>query len=292
MVVSAWFDPPKTPSKRFLTAGETGTLIDKRVDIRDISGTLIQLAQKGFIKIREEDKKTGILIKKPIFTFIKEKEWEDSKLMPHEINLLDIIFSGSDEVSTEQIGKRIGFSGKLNSVMKDIAAQLVDEKLLLSNVTSNRDTWAVIAVLSIFFFNPLLIVAALLNMYAVRRTSAGGDAIAKAKSLKNFIVTQDEQYKFQAENKMMFEKLLPYAVAFGVEKIWIDRFKDLIKSPPDWYQGSSRGVFNYALMSSSFNDFFRGATQMSSHRSSSGFSSGFSGGFSGGGGGGGGGGSW
>ena len=93
----------------------------------------------------------------------------------------------------------------------------------------------------------------------------------------------------------MFEKLLPYAVAFGVEKIWAERFKDIDIKPPDWYEGKDMTVFNSVIFASSLgrslSSFRSSATPTTS---SKGFSSGFSsgGGFSGGGGGGGGGGSW
>ena len=93
---------------------------------------------------------------------------------------------------------------------------------------------------------------------------------------------------------MMFEKLLPYAVAFGVEKIWANRFKDIALNQPSWYVGQNNAVFNAVYFSSvlhsSVSTLSYSATPT---RSSSGFSSGFGGGgFSGGGGGGGGGGSW
>jgi len=92
---------------------------------------------------------------------------------------------------------------------------------------------------------------------------------------------------------MMFEKLLPYAIAFGVEKVWAKRFQDLNIGQPDWYQGASPGILNSYVFVNSLNSSmksFKMATTPT--RSSSGFSSGFGGGFSGGGGGGGGGGSW
>lgn len=114
-------------------------------------------------------------------------------------------------------------------------------------------------------------------------------------SLMNFLKSQDEQINFQAMNQMFFEKLLPYAAAFGVEKQWAKRFKDIYLTKPDWYEGEN---FSNSVFISSMTGNIGGSMKssyssgMSSTRSSSGFSSGFSGGSSGGGGGGGGGGSW
>jgi len=106
---------------------------------------------------------------------------------------------------------------------------------------------------------------------------------------------KDRQLKFQAEHKYLFEKLLPYAIVFGVEKVWAKQFIDLNLNQPNWYKGTPGQSFNSVLLannlSRSLNTINRTASPPSTTRSSSGFSSGFSSGSSGGGGGGGGG-SW
>lgn len=56
-------------------------------------------------------------------------------------------------------------------------------------------------------------------------------------SLRNFLKSQKRQLTFQADKQMMFERLLPYAVTFGVEKIWAKRFENLGIKQPDWYGG-------------------------------------------------------
>ena len=155
-----------------------------------------------------------------------------------------------------------------------------------------------VAVVAFFTFNiPLGIVAVLFGTYMPRKTITGVDSAVAGRSLQNFLSSQERQLEFQAINQMMFEKLLPYAIAFGVERIWAERFKEIDMKPPDWYESEDISSFNSVLfashLSSSFSSFQSAATPPSSVRSSSGFSSGFSsGGSSGGGGGGGGGGSW
>jgi uncharacterized membrane protein YgcG len=92
----------------------------------------------------------------------------------------------------------------------------------------------------------------------------------------------------------LYERVLPYAVLFGVEKDWIKQMGAYYQESsvqPDWYSGANGAVFNAALFSSTFGSFTeQTSTYSSSTSSSSGGSSG--GGFSGGGGGGGGGGGW
>lgn len=92
----------------------------------------------------------------------------------------------------------------------------------------------------------------------------------------------------------VYEKLLPYAVLFGLEKEWagtLGKYYD--QTPPDWYQGSNVSAFNAGAfagalggISSSIASSFSGSSSSSSSGGSGG------GGSSGGGGGGGGGGGW
>jgi len=46
------YEPPKFDNKP-LTPAEVGTLIDERLDPRDITSTIVGLAVKGYIKIEE-----------------------------------------------------------------------------------------------------------------------------------------------------------------------------------------------------------------------------------------------
>jgi uncharacterized membrane protein len=108
--------------------------------------------------------------------------------------------------------------------------------------------------------------------------------------MKNFLNSQERQLNFQGDKQMFFEKLLPFAVAFGVEKAWAKRFEAIDIKNPDWYEGTSSSHFNTALFASSLSHSYSSFASSSTPPSSS--SSGFSGGSSGGGGGGGGGGSW
>lgn len=89
----------------------------------------------------------------------------------------------------------------------------------------------------------------------------------------------------------LYEKLLPYAVLFGIEQQWAKQFAGLYREAPDWY-GGNWATFNAAIFASSFHNFTVASASTFAPPNSS-ASSGFSGGgSSGGGGGGGGGGGW
>ncbi len=284
-VTTAWFDPPKTPSaKRFMTPGEVGTLGDETVDLKDISATIVDLARKGYLRIEERDKNDFFLVR------LDSGLRRNDSLLPFENLLIDKFFKTKTEIRL----KDEHLSEEVEEVKKSLYDDVVEEKLFDQNPQSTRTIYYVIAMIAIFTGNiPLAFIAFIFGRVMPRKTQAGTDAFSVSKSLKNFLSSQSRQLKFQADRQMMFEKLLPYAIAFGVEKIWAKRFETLNIKQPGWYQGYSSGQFNSWVfvnsLNSSMNSFQTAATPT---RSSSGFSSGFSGGFSGGGGGGGGGGSW
>lgn len=282
--VRVWYDAPKAKN-RPLTPAETGSLVDETVDMKDIFGTLIQLAQKGYFQIVED--------KKGEFTFVKKKEWKNEKgLMHFEKELLSGLFKSSDECRIK--GKDV--SSEMQTVTESLYKQMVADGFFMTDPQATRNKYFALGGVALFTGNIFLaLVAFIFAKFMPSKTEVGAQQASIGKSLKTFLTSQERQLTFQADKQVMFEKLLPYAVAFGVEKIWANRFKDFTLTQPDWYVGQNHSTFNAMYFSSrlhsSVSTFSYSATPT---RSSSGFSSGFSsgGGFSGGGGGGGGGGSW
>jgi len=287
--VRVWFDPPKAKG-RVLTPAETGALIDETVDMRDMFGSLIQLAQRGYFQIVEE--------KKGQFVFKKKKEWVSDGLLPFERELLDGLFNGSEECKL----KGRDLSAEMQRVTEKLYTQVVHDGFFKENPQNKRTQYYVLGGIALVTGNiALSIIAFIFGKNMPAKTGEGAQQASIARSLKTFLSSQERQIAFSvkksdlpAGRQVMFEKLLPFAIAFGVEKIWAERFKDLAFSNPSWYVGQNNTAFNAMYLSnslhSSVSTFSHSATPT---RSSSGFSSGFSGGgFSGGGGGGGGGGSW
>lgn len=295
--VRVWFDPPKA-KERTLTPAETGALVDETVDMKDIFGSLIQLAQKGHFQIVENKKKE--------FTFVRKSGWNtDSSLMTFEKELLEGLFKGKNECKL----KGTDLSSEMQKVTDNLYKQVVKDGFFKNDPQATRNKYYALGGVALFTGNVFLaIVAFLFAKFMPAKTIEGAQQASVARSLKTFLSSQERQLEFQAKNQtrlpslrsgisgqVMFEKLLPYAVAFGIERIWANRFKDLAFTNPSWYVGYNNSAFNALYISnalhSSVSTFSYSATPT---RSSSGFSSGFSsgGGFSGGGGGGGGGGSW
>ena len=285
-IVTAWFSSPKTLDKRTMRPVEVGALIDKSVDHRDFTATIIDLAERGYLKIINLDKKDK-------FSFQKKKDFlGDKNLVSFEKDAMQILFGSSDETSLDKLKSSLTLPKRIEDFKKGVMKCLTLENKLFEEDPYKVSTfYSIISVFAFITFSfPLAIIALLFGRKSAKRSDLGIEKYSEAYSLRNFLISQNEQLNFQAQNQMFFEKLLPYATAFGVEKIWAKRFADLKLKPTDWYEGNLNNVTSYILISSALNSSVTHAVSSSS--SSSGFSSGFSGGSSGGGGGGGGGGSW
>jgi uncharacterized membrane protein len=121
------------------------------------------------------------------------------------------------------------------------------------------------------------------------RTVPGARAREATLGFKEFLSrVESERYKKMITSPEMFERYLPFAMAFGVGDKWARAFEDIYREPPNWYVGG-QGHFSAINFASSINNMSSvAASSMSSSPSSSGSGGGgSSGGGSGGGGGGG-----
>jgi uncharacterized membrane protein len=137
------------------------------------------------------------------------------------------------------------------------------------------------------------------GIFMPARTMKGARALERVLGFEEFLErVESDRYKRMITSPEMFERFLPYAMAFGVEKKWAAAFEGMYTQPPDWYRGQWQGGFRpvFFVHSMGHMSSMAGTAMSSGPRSSggSGFGGGgFSGGgFSGGGFGGGGGGGW
>ena len=292
--------PHYRPPKGMLPT-ETGTIIDERLNPRDITATIIDYAVKGYIQIDELEKKDyKLTLKKPL-----------PKLKKFESLILRKIFPTNEKgISSKLSELKNKFHTQIPLIEKAIMTQLVKEDIFPKNPKYIRRKYAIMAGIPaalIFYtadgwpvhlifgilFSALIIF--LFGQIMPRKTKKGTEIYYVLKGLYEYIDTAEkDRLEFQEKNGILFEKLLPYAIAFGLTKKWSKAFADIIKIPPVWYHGYGPG-FN-------MNDFSRrldkATTKLTNNITSSPGSrgggawsggSGFGGGFSGGGFGGGGG---
>ncbi len=308
--VAVQYEPPAD-----LTPAEAGTLTDERVDMRDITATVVDLAVRGFLKIEEvEEKELFGLIESKDFRFRRLRPASDWGALPnHERRVLKGIFENGGEEIVLLSDLKDEFYTELDGIRDGVMDRLMSKGMYRVRPDQTRTAWIVGglifgAVLAIggamaaapFSLTPVpfLIAGALSAVIVVvigwqmpARTEAGTRMLEQTLGFGEFLERVDrERYQDVKRTPEMFERFLPYAMAFGVERQWAKAFNDVYMQPPRWYAGSHAGVFNASTFSRSLGSMSTqtAGAMSSSPRTSSG--SGFSGGSSGGGGGGGGGG--
>jgi len=321
LMVSLWYTFGRDPAGRGtiiaeydvpdgLTPAELGTIIDERVDGRDLTAEIINLAVRGYLKISQiEDK--AILFKKENFELFKLKE-PDETLNRFEKKLLMSLFRGGKKTI-----KLTELKNEFYQDMKEIKDWIYQSVTAKGYFRTNPQTSRVIyfilgiavASLSPFFFAQGLIIflsllasgiiIILFSFYMPARTKKGVLTREKILGLKDYLsVAEKDRLEFFNSPRAkpeVFEKFLPFAMALKVEKQWAEKFADIYKEPPAWFTGPANANFSSIILISSLSDFSTKTNHVlaaAGANAAHGGSGIGGGGFSGGGFGGGGGGSW
>ncbi len=303
-----YYDVPEN-----LSVAEVSAVINNELKTKDISAMIIQLAVKGYIKIKQQEE--GKIFKSTKYTFYKinDDKKNQKTLSDEEKDLLQYLFSYSKDgvVTTDDLEDK--FYTKVDKLQSKALEQIKEKGFLPKESDYRGAMFIIVAILQSIIFSVLfiflgwiVIVVAIINfimliVFAIimgHRTKSGVEMKEKLLGLKLYLETAEkDRIKFHnapQKNPERFEKLLPYAMVFGVEREWAEQFKDIYNEQPNWYEGTNTQTFNSVMLADSLNSFSSATasnvTSFPSSASSGG--SGFSGGGSGGGFGGGGGGSW
>jgi hypothetical protein len=305
--IAVQYEPPDG-----LTPGEAGTLIDGTVDLRDITAMVVNLAVEGRLKIEEREE--------PVFLgLFKHKEYVFHRLDPkygakpleaHEESVLLGIFDGAREVKMSDLHNE--FYQSLPDIRDGVYERLIQRGLYRTRPDKVKARWTGLAVLigALVFLGMKFVlganvapatviiapaasiaIVALFGLIMPARTVLGARTCERVLGFEEFLNrVESDRYARVVKTPEMFERFLPYAMAFGVEQRWARAFQGICREPPSWYVGTGPGTFNSVAFSGRMSAFASsaGSTMGSSPRSSGG--SGFGGGGSSGGGGGGGGG--
>jgi uncharacterized membrane protein len=311
--VTVMYEPPQFDHKPLIPA-EVGTLIDERLDPRDITSTILGLAVKGYIQI-EETKKEGLVFDKTDY-YLKKVKSHDSNLNPFEMELMKALFPAALP-GTLISDLKNKFYTNLEILRKVLYGELVRKKYFLSSPEKVRNSYVaagivvlVFAILAFVFLMPDSVgksfVAGLLTGIPVfafgrampAKTRAGASAYMDVLGFQEFMNRAEKDRLERAGDMNLFSKFLPYAIALDVSDNWAKAFEGIYQDPPDWYVSPvgfrtfSPYAFTHSLNSVTSD---LGTAMFSAPRGSGGggSSGGFGGGGSSGGGfGGGGGGSW
>ncbi len=314
------YEPPEG-----LGPAEAGTLLDERVNLRDISAVIIDLAVRGYLKIAEVGSKS-LLSSGRDYRFNRLKGPDDLK--PFEKDLYSQIFGGKESVLMSDLQTK--FYPVIGRVKNDLYRGLSKEgyfdgnpdsvrmKFLFLGLTALAAALGLTALVQAWlagrvFVFPIAVtgvlsavVLAITSRVMPRKTHKGRVAWEQIAGLEEYIRRAEVNDIKAQDRRGIFERLLPYAIIFGLSNRWSKAFADLYTQPPDWYQPvDPTGYTTWMLMrdldrsvstmNTTFPSMPRATAASLAGPTGQGYSwssGGFGGGSSGGGFGGGGGGSW
>ncbi|MDP2933644.1 MAG: DUF2207 domain-containing protein [bacterium] len=321
-VVVAQYESPDN-----LTAAEVGTIVDNKAQNRDVSAAIVELAVKGYIKIKK-DKRQGLLLESDDWQ-LQRLKMEDDSLNYFEKELMKRLFSFDEALvvdaavaaplPVERTISLYSLKDKFFQDLQEVKKQIYQSVVLKGYYSKNPDMvikayvgaggviifasfWAA-ALFGVYVMLATMasgLIVILFGLIMPARTKKGADVRDDILGLQEYLsVAEKERIKFHnapEKTPERFEKLLPLAMVLGVENQWAKQFEGIYNQSPAWYQDASGARFNSLLFVGSLNHFTGAANaNLASvpHQSAGGGGSGFGGGgFSGGGFGGGGGGSW
>lgn len=280
-----------------LTSAHVGAYIDQQANTRDVISLIPYWAAEGYLLIKHEDE-----------TMMLTKDGElPSDFPSYERLLFDKMFADQEIITMKEL------SNKLYTTVAEVAMKLTKEVNAQEYYDERYIYW--FRSWRLILFPVVMIIGGLVSLILLQQTIMGiaffvlgfislflgaakkplsphgQDVKDRLDGLKKFLedVPPSEIDSLVHHDPRYFDKMLPFAVAFGIEKSFIPKFETAMTAMPIWYMstGSSRGfdgfveTFDTEVIDSAF----------TSSPASSGGSGG--GGFSSGGGvGGGGGGSW
>jgi uncharacterized membrane protein YgcG len=298
------YEPPEG-----LSPAEVGVVLDERVDLVDVSATLLDLAVRGYLRIEEVEAQG--------FLFLRDRDWrlvklrDDGALRPHETLLFGRLFAAGDAVVVSSLRNR--FYAHLPAIRAAIdQAVSRDGRFFPPSPERVRRRYAGVGVaglalgmaalwanapahaaVSIALSGGLVL---LFSRAMPRRTARGRAVYEQILGFREFVarVDADRLERMGDRSPERFERALPFALVLGAADAWAEAFDGLYREPPRWYVSHSPGPFRTRTFVDGLGQSLGtiGSAMASAPRGGSGRSGRGGGGFSGGGFGGGGARSW
>jgi hypothetical protein len=243
-----------------LPPGAAGTLLDEEADEEDVVATLVDLGHRNVIKISEETRQSPIFGQSRDFRLTLLSD--NPNVRPFERDLLHVLFGPT---LTAGVGKLLSevkrdFERSKPEIRNDLYAELVQRTYFSESPEATRNAWtrgvkvllvgligvAAVAILVFggiagFVWFPVIVslalvyVAGRLTTAMPRKTRAGAEAAAKWRAFRKYLASI-ERYEDLNEAKAVFERYLPYAVAFGIDNQWVAKFAAVRPPMPEWFE--------------------------------------------------------
>ena len=235
--------------------GVAGTLLDESADLQDVIATLLDLARRGELRMQEK-KDEGLLGLFEAYDFKLTRTATGAQLASFESELLKDVFESGDELMMSDLKQK--FYKHLPRICEALYKASVAEGYfperpdqvrtrygmygiggLAVTALSACGTLALAATVPAALFLPIVmgilsVATFILSRHMPRKTHEGAEAAARWGAFKRYLA-DIEKYRDLNEAKDVFDKYLPYTVAFGLDKEWIRKFTAVDAPAPGWY---------------------------------------------------------
>lgn len=242
-----------------LRPGAAGALVDETTNPQDVIATVFDLARRGVIKVDETESEGFMGFGKVTTQEVTLLDVPDD-LRDYERLLLRAMFAGSLKPGrTAGLGEvQDLFARRSEDIYNGFYQELVDHGYFTESPEATRNQanvlrfagpiLAIIAIVLILVFakadNGLIILPIIAGVVLFliggvvaknlpRKTLKGAEAAAKWNAFKRYLEDIEKQVDLE-QAKSIFDRYLPYATAFGIERSWIDKFSRVDTPMPTW----------------------------------------------------------
>ncbi len=239
-----------------LAPGVVGTLVDEQADMQDILATLVDLARRGVLHIEEVNEQGFLGIgSHRDFTFHLQNG--EAAAAPYEQTLVKEIFGSKKTRKLSSLKQE--FYQALPKLRRQFYDDVVQAGYFPGNPRRTRTLYMGLGVaalivsimlsVGLFVFTAeysgmaicpsaamilTAIVLIVVGRHMPKKTRLGAEEAAKWEAFKKYLKSI-EHYGGLEEAKSQFEKYLPYAIAFGIEKNFLRQFEKVEAPAPAWY---------------------------------------------------------
>ncbi|HEY54151.1 MAG TPA: DUF2207 domain-containing protein [Caldilineae bacterium] len=258
---------PEPPSN--LEPGMAGTLLDEKADMEDILATLVDLGRRGYVRMEElEPEKTGIFGRgQSDFKYKLLKPAKDKSLRRYERLLLSSVFGSHKERKLSDLKEK--FYKHLSKIQKALYKEVVDEGFFTANPEKTRSLWAIAGVVMLILTFVFMCVSGgllanytdfticvplgpglfaigliVLARFMPRKTAKGAEEAARWEAFRTYLEDIDKYTDLERATEL-FDRYLPYAIAFGLEKDYLKKWSKVKAAPtPPWFMPYPRPYYN------------------------------------------------
>lgn len=231
-------------------------LMDEQTEVKDINATIVDLARRGYIKFwTTPDNDT-------IFQWLGDK----GDLRPYELQLISDIFGQNQTATLSSFKEK--FYSHIPKIQKMIADESVRLGLYKTDPSTIRKRYSALGtvllvmagIVGCCMFGTLdkeftgitqltkyiislapgvaigisAIIVFVFGYLMPRKTQAGAESHARWLAFQKYL-GNIQQYGISGNAQDIFEKYLPYAVAFRLQEIFVQSFNAAEVVPPVWY---------------------------------------------------------